>query len=286
MSAPLRCVPALAVMLAVLGSCGGEAGEHAAAPPPAPAHKMVVDEAAAQAHFDRGNQHVLKGEAAPAIAEYTEAIRLNPRHYEAYYNRGYVYRAGLGDLESARDDYTSALEIKPDLEPALNNRATILTDLGDFDGAVEDFTKAIVLNPREGSLYFNRAQSYEGLGEYRLALEDYNKATELMPDDAGPWDNRGVVHEQLGEHELALADYGRALELDPQPQTYVNRALTCLSIKRYEQAIADCTKALELEPEFADAYQTRAIALEALGRNGQAQADYRRAQAGDGARAR
>jgi tetratricopeptide (TPR) repeat protein len=47
-----------------------------------------------------------------AIADYTEALRLDPKYTFAYYNRGDAYRYN-GDLDRAIADYTEALRLVP-----------------------------------------------------------------------------------------------------------------------------------------------------------------------------
>ena len=53
-----------------------------------------------------------KGDHDKAIADFTEAIRLNPKYAEAYYNRGFAY-GKKGDHDKAITDYTAAIRINP-----------------------------------------------------------------------------------------------------------------------------------------------------------------------------
>jgi Flp pilus assembly protein TadD len=46
------------------------------------------------------------------MADYTQAIRLNPNDVAAYINRGHVYER-KGEYTSARTDYTRALQLDP-----------------------------------------------------------------------------------------------------------------------------------------------------------------------------
>jgi tetratricopeptide (TPR) repeat protein len=45
----------------------------------------------ADAFINRGNAYSGKGDLDRAIADFSEAIRLNPRHAVAFYNRGVAY---------------------------------------------------------------------------------------------------------------------------------------------------------------------------------------------------
>ena len=53
-----------------------------------------------------------KGEHDKAIADYTEAIRLNPKYAEAYYNRGVAYE-DKGEHDKAIADFTEAIRLDP-----------------------------------------------------------------------------------------------------------------------------------------------------------------------------
>jgi tetratricopeptide (TPR) repeat protein len=54
----------------------------------------------------------LKGEQDKAIADCAEAIRLDPKLAEAYYNRGFSY-AEKGEYNKAIADYTEAIQLDP-----------------------------------------------------------------------------------------------------------------------------------------------------------------------------
>ena len=61
----------------------------------------------------RKQQHNFNsGDYDSAIADYTQAIRLNPNDADAYYNRGNVY-VKKGDFVKARADFEAALRIDP-----------------------------------------------------------------------------------------------------------------------------------------------------------------------------
>ena len=58
-----------------------------------------------------------KGDYDRAIADYTEAIRLNPKYVTAYYNRG-LARAAKGDTAKAdiiKGDIAKAKQLDPSL---------------------------------------------------------------------------------------------------------------------------------------------------------------------------
>ena len=70
--------------------------------------------------YNRGLAHAKAGATSSAIADYTEAIRLNPELAVAFHNRGYEYEL-LNDLDAALADYRRAVDLAPQLRPAVES---------------------------------------------------------------------------------------------------------------------------------------------------------------------
>ena len=75
---------------------------------------IAIDEANAEARLNKGVALVMLQNYGPAIAELTDSLSrgVNEPH-KAYYTRA-AAREALGDLRGALEDYTTALEIRPD----------------------------------------------------------------------------------------------------------------------------------------------------------------------------
>lgn len=59
-----------------------------------------------------------------AIADYTEAIRLNPEFAAAFHNRGETW-LNKGEFDKALADLTEAIRLNPNNERSFNNRGNI-----------------------------------------------------------------------------------------------------------------------------------------------------------------
>src|SRR5262245_20773111 len=129
----------------------------------------------ANAHYNRGVAYKDKGDLDRAIADFTEAIRLNPRHVTALGNRGAAYSA-KDDNDRAIADFNEAIRLDPNFGDAYFNRGITYQDKRDLDRAIADYSEVIRLNPK-----FTQADSYRGFtyanrSDLDRAIADYNEA--------------------------------------------------------------------------------------------------------------
>ncbi|NLX11869.1 MAG: tetratricopeptide repeat protein [Chloroflexi bacterium] len=166
-------------------------------------------------YFFRGNCYAFQEAYDQAVADYDEALRLNPDLAEGYVNRGLTH-VRLGRYEQAIADYDRALAIDPAYINAYHSRAEAAYDLGRLGAAIDDYTRILELDPGDVAAYQNRGLAYHDQGLLAQALDDYNHALALAPDDADLYANRALVYADRGDFENALADVNRAIDLDPQ----------------------------------------------------------------------
>ena len=152
----------------------------------------------------------MQGRFEAAVADYTSAIKQNPRHCRAYYNRAYS-NDRLHRYKAAVADYTSALEIEPNNATAFHNRGSLHERLGDSQAALSDFQRAIDLEPN-GPLSFNaRGLLLEKEGQLESALENFDRAAFLRPDQPIFVRNRALCHRTCGNHAEAVADHTKCV---------------------------------------------------------------------------
>ena len=195
-----------------------------------------------------------------AIADYNEAIRLNPTDANAYINRGNAWCAKK-DYDKAIADYSEAIRLNPTDAIAYYGRGGTWGNKKEYDQAISDCNEAIRLDPRYAAAYCNRGLTWGYKKEYDQAIADCNEAIRLNPTDANAYINRGNAWHAKKDYEQAIADYNEAIRLDPQyAAAYNKRGWTWLNKKDYEQAIADYNEAIRLDSKDALAYWNRGLA--------------------------
>jgi len=141
-----------------------------------PPAASLWNRAQAEAQFQ-----LIANTSAETIEKLTQILKLNPRHDEAYNNRG-VERSRKGDKDGAIADYTEAIRLNPHHALAYNNRGIARSDKGDKDGAIADYTEAIRLNPQNAIAYYNRGTVYHNQGKWDKAIAEYEVALRINPN--------------------------------------------------------------------------------------------------------
>ena len=127
----------------------------------------------------RGSAYIDKGYSDQAIADFGQAIMLNPLSAEAHYDEASAYiQKDMPDL--ALKEYNEAIRLKPGYARAYNNRGYVHYQKGDLLAAFRDFSKVIDLDPTESATAFsNRGQVFLLVGDCANALHDFGEAHSL-----------------------------------------------------------------------------------------------------------
>jgi tetratricopeptide (TPR) repeat protein len=165
-----------------------------------------------------------------------------------YLIRGRAFNA-LQDYAHAMADFNEAVRLDPKSVMALTLRGDLFVERRDYDQAIKDFEQAIELDPNSVAAFADRGLAWAGKNEISQAITDYSKAIKLNPNLPVAFNNRGLAHVARGETSPAVADFSEAIRLEPRyASAYNNRANAHMALGHYDLAIADFDATLKLQP--------------------------------------
>lgn len=164
-----------------------------------------------QSFYDRARSR-RSHEVDEKLADYEEAIRLDPNFADAYAGRG-ANRSIKGDYDGAMEDYNYAIHLNPSLAYAHFNRGMAYEDRKDTDAALRDYDSAIRLNADYVDAYNSRGNLRYNLGDYPAAISDYDAIVRINPKQPNTYFNRGNAREKAGDFQGAIEDWSRFLHL-------------------------------------------------------------------------
>jgi adenylate cyclase len=164
----------------------------------------------AEAHASRGLALSLRERYAEAMAEFDQAIALDPNSFEAHY---FYARACVvqGKLDEAARHFQRAAEVKPDDYQALLVLTWVHRSLGREQEmktvAREGVARAereLALHPENPRPAYLGALGLVALGELDRAKEWAGRALAIDPDDGLAKYNVACFYSLVGEHERAI----------------------------------------------------------------------------------
>ena len=146
-----------------------------------------------------------------ALADFNEAIRLDPGYAVAYDNRGIAWHA-KSEYDKAIADYGEAIRLDPRYARLLQPRHRWHAK-SDYDRRSPTTARRSGSIPGTPRLLQPRHRLVQ-VG-YDKAIADYGEAIRLDPKYAAAYNNRGIAWSAKSEYDMAIADYGEAIRLDP-----------------------------------------------------------------------
>ncbi|MFC0141182.1 lipoprotein NlpI [Erwinia mallotivora] len=98
------------------------------------------------------------------------------------YERGVLYDS-LGLRALARNDFSQALSVRPDMPEVFNYLGIYLTQAGNFDAAYEVFDSVLELDPTYNYAHLNRGIALYYGGRFKLAQDDLLAFYQDDPND-------------------------------------------------------------------------------------------------------
>jgi tetratricopeptide (TPR) repeat protein len=221
----------------------------------------------ADAYAYRG--YVFQKEKQPqpddALADFNQALRLDPQNYLALFLRGLAL-GDSGKLKAALSDLDAALALQPESAEALQARGRVHILHNEPDDALADFEHCIQIDSRNPAGHIGRGDANFLKENYKEAVEDYTQAVELEPKDPQPLTQRGYAYARLNEMDKALEDFDAALKIDEKDAaSRLGRAEIRRTKKEWTDALKDYQVILTARPGDFQALLGTASALYGAG---------------------
>jgi len=187
-----------------------------------------------------------------AVAQYQEALRIDPRHADAHYNLGYALFQ-MGEWEQAVEQYKQALRLKPDNAAAHEYLGDALVRQGKVAEALPHYQQASRMAPEDAAIRSRLGAVLMDAGKPHEAITHLERALQIQPDLTEAQNNLAW---QLAT--LAPADGGdpvRAVMLAQQvcartrnrePAYLDTLAAAYAAVGRYDDAVTTAQKAIDL----------------------------------------
>jgi tetratricopeptide (TPR) repeat protein len=104
-----------------------------------------------------------------------------------------------GHMGAAVDDFTHAIEIRPDFAEGWNKRATAYYLMGDLEQSLHDCDEVIRRNPNHFGALSGYGLIYVQRGELERALEYFERAIAINPNMQGVQQSIDLIEYRLGK---------------------------------------------------------------------------------------
>ena len=223
----------------------------------------------ASGYLGQASLHEQRGEYPAAIADYTEALKLNRDLPSAYLGRARVYylQGTEENYRKAIADYNEFIKLVSESIPprelavAYDGRGQAYLQVNALVNARADFTFAIQVDPRFALAWYDLGSLLAQEGHFDQAIESYTKSIESDSGFYSAYIGRGkalFARDNTSKAEVdlekALKDFEMAKSLKPNAaEPYLRIGLIHYERKEVKEAIELYQQALDHESHYAEA---------------------------------
>ena len=160
-----------------------------------------------------GDKYFNEGKYELAIEEYSEYLKLRPKHIKTLYNRGRAYEE-MAIYDRALEDFKKVTELDENNDNAYLSIGKYYYSQDSFDKAGLYFDKAIDINERNAMAYYLKARVYHTRGLFREALEGYSTSINFDSKLGEAYLYRGALKVSMKQRKGACNDFKVAKSLN------------------------------------------------------------------------
>ena len=179
--------------------------------------------------------------------------------------------AERGDFQTADDEYSAMISLRPQKVDGYLLRAISEEQGGQTAAAIDDNTTALTLTQEpmtRGNLFYNRAEALAKEGRFPSAIADFTQAKSEYTQVTDPrllgrvpdliedvYSLRADAYWHHKDYALSIQDSKAAIAIGHvHPDDYGVQAKAEAALGLDQAAAADFKQSLQMDPEYADAY--------------------------------
>ena len=216
-----------------------------------------------------------------AIAEFGQALQVDPNYGRAYAGLGEAYWLGFQEsnrtnnwIALAETNCKKALSVSPGIAEGDTCLGNVYDSQGQYQEAANEFKKALALDGTQVNTLRGLAHAYESLGNLPAAEATYRQAISLRPQYWAGYHWLGGFYFRQSRYSDAVRMFEQVVHLAPGNfEGYSNLGGVLAAEGEYSQSIQALKRSLEIRPT-AEAYSNLGTALFSLRRFAEAAQMY------------
>lgn len=179
---------------------------------------IVVGPNSARTHQMMAHELARQGNSAEAIANYREALKLEPNLPGLHFELAEMFNSSSGPdaPQQAELEYKAALAVNPSDEKSECRLGDLAAAKGDTAGAYEHYERALKLQPNDPEANVGLAKALMAMNQSEKALPLLENAVKLDPTSAVAHFRLSTIYRQMGRAEDAkreIAEYQKYKEM-------------------------------------------------------------------------
>ncbi|KAM6500894.1 hypothetical protein JOM56_003908 [Amanita muscaria] len=159
-----------------------------------------------------------------AVAFFQSGLRVDPRHYNAWYGLGTCYLR-MSKIRLAEYHYRKAVEIHPNNAVLWGCVGMAVERRGDKESALKLFNKAVRLSPENALVRYRRAKILVSMKQFEHAIKDLERLRNTSPEESNVIFQLAKVYRQLGDEVKSAQMLAVARDISPKSVNKIKKLL-------------------------------------------------------------
>ncbi len=228
-------------------------------------HALRIEPENGMALFDKASALRALGRTNEEMACYKTLVKVNPKEWRIWMRMGDI-TLEAGQFGSAVDNYDKALQLDPNLVPALIHRAIALSMMEKWKEATKSVQAATKLAPDDIETWKILGDVNLRAGKYKSAVKALKKAAQIDPHDASIENTLGMVSYRSGNTRDAITHFKRAtIRKKKHLSAWRNLGFMYMELEDWEEASTAWNRVTALSKRDPDVFDVQAVTYARLG---------------------